>query len=106
MDNNGIGKEISGTVEKVFCRLSGREPPLFPPSIEPQSEKGKEKEAEECARKEQENMMDNSDSSTKKRKFDEMSTEEGTDEVASRSNAAAPASLEDSSRVAPPIAKS
>ncbi|RXI01759.1 hypothetical protein DVH24_015108 [Malus domestica] len=31
LDNNGLGNEISGTVERVFCRLSGREPPLFPP---------------------------------------------------------------------------
>ncbi|GLT77782.1 hypothetical protein SLA2020_493400 [Shorea laevis] len=30
LDNNGLGKEISEMVEKVFCRLSGREPPLFP----------------------------------------------------------------------------
>ncbi|CDP18246.1 unnamed protein product [Coffea canephora] len=106
LDNNGIGKELSQTVEKVFCRLSGREPPLFPPSVELEPEKGKEKETEENGGKEQENVMDNSDSSTKKRKFDEIGTEEGTDEVASRSNAAAPASLDDSSRVPPPSAKS
>ncbi|KAB2634674.1 hypothetical protein D8674_041272 [Pyrus ussuriensis x Pyrus communis] len=31
LDNNGLGKEISRTVEGGFCRLSGREPPLFPP---------------------------------------------------------------------------
>ena len=31
LDNNGLGMEISETVERVFCRLSGQEPPLFPP---------------------------------------------------------------------------
>lgn len=31
LDNNGMGKEINQTVERVFCKLSGREPPLFPP---------------------------------------------------------------------------
>ncbi|KAL3538264.1 hypothetical protein ACH5RR_001630 [Cinchona calisaya] len=106
LDNNGIGKELNETVERVFCRLSGREPPLFPPSIEPRQQKGKEKETEESGGKEQDSVMDNSDSSSKKRKFDEMGTEEGTDEVASRSNAAAPSRLEDSSRVPPPSAKS
>ncbi|PPD83373.1 hypothetical protein GOBAR_DD19697 [Gossypium barbadense] len=30
LDSNGLGKEISETVERVFCKLSGREPPLFP----------------------------------------------------------------------------
>ncbi|KAF9618187.1 hypothetical protein IFM89_000656 [Coptis chinensis] len=33
LDNDGIGKEINGTVERVFCRLSGRELPLFSPLI-------------------------------------------------------------------------
>ncbi|KAK2639274.1 hypothetical protein Ddye_027069 [Dipteronia dyeriana] len=28
--DDGLGKDISETVERVFCRLSGREPPLFP----------------------------------------------------------------------------
>lgn len=31
LDSNGMGKEINQTVERVFCKLSGREPPLFPP---------------------------------------------------------------------------
>ncbi|KAL3515962.1 hypothetical protein ACH5RR_022864 [Cinchona calisaya] len=83
LDNNGLGKEISETVEKVFCRLSVREPPLFPSSVEPRLERGKEKETEESGGKQQDNIMDNSGSSTKKRKFDGRGTEEGTDEVAS-----------------------
>lgn len=45
LDQNGIGKEISATVENVFCRLSGREPPLFPAAGETKPEKdgGEEK---------------------------------------------------------------
>ncbi|KAK9992123.1 hypothetical protein SO802_027108 [Lithocarpus litseifolius] len=66
LDNNGLGKEISETVEKVFCRLSGSEPPLFPSlSIEGQAEK------------EQENL----NSSSKKRSFSKMSVDGGADEV-------------------------
>lgn len=30
LDQNGLGKEITDTVERVFCQLSGSEPPLFP----------------------------------------------------------------------------
>lgn len=29
LDDNALGKEISETVEKAFCRLSGHEPPLY-----------------------------------------------------------------------------
>uniref|UniRef100_A0A2N9IQB0 glucan endo-1,3-beta-D-glucosidase n=1 Tax=Fagus sylvatica TaxID=28930 RepID=A0A2N9IQB0_FAGSY len=66
LDNNGLGKEITETVERVFCRLSGREPPLFPPlSIEGQ------------AKKEQENLT----LSSKKRNFSEMSVDGGADET-------------------------
>ena len=66
LDNNGLGKEISETVEKVFCRLSGSEPPLFPSlSIEGQAEK------------EQEDL----NSSSKKRSFSKMSVDGGADEV-------------------------
>ncbi|GER33391.1 DNA topoisomerase I alpha [Striga asiatica] len=43
LDQNGLGKEISDTVERVFCQLSGREPPLFPELIsKPQAEKEKD----------------------------------------------------------------
>ncbi|GMY27900.1 hypothetical protein FCV25MIE_23142 [Fagus crenata] len=66
LDNNGLGKEITESVERVFCRLSGREPPLFPPlSIEGQ------------AKKEQENLT----LSSKKRNFSEMSVDGGADET-------------------------
>lgn len=43
LDQNGLGKEISDTVERVFCQLSGCEPPLFPSSS---SEVPQEKEKE------------------------------------------------------------
>lgn len=89
LDNNGLGKEISETVENVFCQLSGREPPLFPPSVELTPGKGKEKENGEKSGKEQEIRMENSESSSRKRKLDRTSGEDGgSDEVASRSNAA------------------
>ncbi|KAG9144852.1 hypothetical protein Leryth_018987 [Lithospermum erythrorhizon] len=109
LDNNGFGKEISETVEKVFCRLSGKEPPLFP-SSETQPEtlpgKGKEKEIVETVREERENEKRNSDSSSKKRKLPETSTELGsTDAVASRSaNTTSP--LSDSGKMLPPHIKS
>uniref|UniRef100_A0A5B6YSD8 Uncharacterized protein n=1 Tax=Davidia involucrata TaxID=16924 RepID=A0A5B6YSD8_DAVIN len=90
LDNNGLGKEISETVERVFCRLSGREPPLFPPNIETHIEKEKERirdrEESEGKEKENENENENSDSTSKKRKFDQMNSEEGANEVASRSS--------------------
>lgn len=85
LDNNGLGKEIRETVEKVFCRLSGREPPLFPPNLVSQLEKGKEKESEEGKVKERENEEENQDSTTKKRKLDAVNMEEHADEVVSRS---------------------
>lgn len=73
LDDNGLGKEISETVERVFCRLSGREPPLFPAvDGEPQPGKGvaneRAKELNDVSEKEQPN------SASKKRGFDEMST--------------------------------
>ncbi|KAL3812280.1 hypothetical protein ACJIZ3_013548 [Penstemon smallii] len=67
LDQNGLGKEISETVERVFCQLSGSEPPLFPPSsIESQPQKEKESAPS---------------SSSKKRSFNDMSKER-VDEVA------------------------
>nr|XP_043625110.1 uncharacterized protein LOC122596567 [Erigeron canadensis] len=69
LDSNGLGREINETVEKVFCRLSGREPPLFSSNGELQSEKGKEKVVEQSIGKEME--KDNVDSGSKKRKLEE-----------------------------------
>lgn len=92
LDNNGMGKEINQTVERVFCKLSGREPPLFPPqdakedvNANPNSNpianakgkangkgkakgKGKEKEKEKEVASEHEEEKSNS----KKRSFSEL----------------------------------
>lgn len=43
LDGNGLGKEINEVVEKVFCRLSGRETPLYPP---PENEHHQDKPTE------------------------------------------------------------
>ncbi|KAK9289146.1 hypothetical protein L1049_017619 [Liquidambar formosana] len=68
LDNGGLGKEISETVERVFCRLSGCELPLFPYS---------RSESELVI----ETAKENSNPSSKKRSFSEMSMN-GADEVA------------------------
>ncbi|XP_073053353.1 uncharacterized protein [Primulina eburnea] len=62
LDQNGLGKEISETVERIFCQLSGRDPPLFPP---PSNETHPEKEKKTAS----------SSSSSKKRSFSEVSKE-------------------------------
>ncbi|KAK9292589.1 hypothetical protein L1049_020563 [Liquidambar formosana] len=117
LDNNGLGREISETVERVFCRLSGQEPPLFPyPETqldrenEIQRGKGKEKEIEngkeEEKGKENENAngKDDSNSTSKKRSFNEMNVEGGEIEVASRSGDP-PAITDDSCKLPPPSQK-
>lgn len=110
LDQKGIGKDINETVEKVFCRLSDREPPLFPSIVEsePQLEKEKTKDAENEITKEKEKEKEketetkretdkerlekkgkekeNSDTALKKRKYIDTNTEEGGDEGASRSS--------------------
>ncbi|CAA0834254.1 Unknown protein [Striga hermonthica] len=67
LDQNGLGKEISDTVERVFCQLSGREPPLFPELIS-KSQQEKEKDGAGPV------------TSAKKRSFHDMSKDE-TDRV-------------------------
>lgn len=48
LEKDGLGKEINETVERVFCRLSGREPPLFSSSnVENQMVIEKEMETKE-----------------------------------------------------------
>lgn len=63
LDDNGLGKEISETVERVFCRLSGQEPPLFPSSSDTQQqEKDQEENPHSVSRKRTFNEMnDNTD---------------------------------------------
>lgn len=72
LDNNGLGKEINDTVEKVFCRLSGKEPPLLPPQNgdvpsvkETENEKGKGKELEDDYHKDKSHTV-------RKRNFNDM----------------------------------
>ncbi|XP_010544201.1 PREDICTED: uncharacterized protein LOC104816888 [Tarenaya hassleriana] len=81
LDNNGLGKEISETVERVFCRLSGQEPPLFSTASAEkpvEKEKGKDREMEK-----KESGKDNSSKSRpKKRSISEANSSESTDEVA------------------------
>lgn len=89
MDQNGIGKDINETVEKVFCRLSGREPPLFPPHVESQSEKEREETGKETEKEREESKgkkKGNSDTPLKKRKLHDINTEGGGDEGASGSS--------------------
>ncbi|KAI8531670.1 hypothetical protein RHMOL_Rhmol11G0154400 [Rhododendron molle] len=104
LDNNGLGKEISETVERVFCRLSGQEPPLFPPNTETLSEKKNDKASEKGKGKVVESGKENSDSTSKKRKLDETNTEDGTDEVASGSGRR-PYVPDDSTKVPQPSVK-
>uniref|UniRef100_A0A1D1YD17 DNA-directed RNA polymerase subunit beta n=1 Tax=Anthurium amnicola TaxID=1678845 RepID=A0A1D1YD17_9ARAE len=60
LDNNNLGKEISETVERVFWRLSGREPPVAAPNGDAQEESdGKEKGGgEKDKEKEKEEITD------------------------------------------------
>lgn len=68
LDSNGLGREINDTVEKVFCKLSGREPPLFP-SDHPETLPTLAKKGKEIKNSE-DNDKDDSDTPSKKRKFD------------------------------------
>lgn len=84
VDNNGLGKEISETVERVFCRLSGQEPPLFPlPNGEQQSEKEAGNRKEKGKGKQKENEIPNTNTPSKKRSFSEINLE-GPDETSTR----------------------
>ena len=88
LDSNGLGREINETVEKVFCRLRGREPLLFPSNGElSHSEKGKDKVHEQGKgkgkEKEIQHEKDNVDSASKKRKLDETTnSKDSAEEVA------------------------
>ncbi|XP_074282331.1 uncharacterized protein LOC141606880 [Silene latifolia] len=60
LDDSGLGKEINEMVERVFCRLSGREPPLYPASTSEGQQQEKEQNENEGG------------SGSKKRTFNEM----------------------------------
>ncbi|KAM3752382.1 hypothetical protein ACB098_03G014300 [Castanea mollissima] len=99
LDSNGLGKEISEMVEKVFSRLSGREPPLFPlPDGETHTNKEIENEKEKRKGKEwaNENKEKENSPSLKKRSFSELDSG-GACQAASISGDP-PAVLEDSSK--------
>ncbi|PQP99775.1 uncharacterized protein Pyn_33162 [Prunus yedoensis var. nudiflora] len=98
LDNNGLGKEINHTVERVFSKLSGREPPLFPPpeanekanDKEKQKEKGKGKGKGKCKETaaSDSHEKEKSNSASKKRSFSELNEQgEGEDhQVAAKSD--------------------
>ncbi|CAL0300128.1 unnamed protein product [Lupinus luteus] len=97
LDNAGLGKEISETVEKVFCRLSGQEPPLFPlPNEEPGLDKEGDSRKEKGKGKQKENS--NSHTQSKKRSFSELNLE-GADETATRPSV--PAAMSEGSGKSP-----
>lgn len=86
LDNNGLGKEISETVERVFCRLSGQEPPLFPLlNGEPQPDKEADSRKEKGKGKLKENENTSLITPSKKRSFSETNLD-GADETATRSS--------------------
>ncbi|VVA26299.1 PREDICTED: unnamed product [Prunus dulcis] len=98
LDNNGLGKEINHTVERVFCKLSGREPPLFPPPDANEKANDKEKEKEKGKGKgkgkgketaaSDSHEKEKSNSVSKKRSFSELNEQgEGEDhQVAAKSD--------------------
>lgn len=81
LDNNGLGKEISEIVEKIYCRLSGVEHPL--PLPQPDSVTHPEKRGTEDKVKEGET----SKPSCRKRSFGEMSTQDGAEAAANGTSA-------------------
>ncbi|XP_028801637.1 uncharacterized protein LOC114756869 isoform X1 [Neltuma alba] len=106
LDNSGLGREISETVERVFCRLSGQEPPLFPtPSDEPQADnkEADNRKDKKGKGKERENDNMNSNITVKKRSFGEMNSQ--VDETAGRSSDSASVP-EGSSKSPMPVSKS
>ncbi|CAN8244756.1 unnamed protein product [Cochlearia groenlandica] len=73
LEKDGLGKEINETVERVFCRLSGREPPLFSSSNVETSM--------EIETKEDNHNISNT-KPKKKRSLSEVNSSEAIDEVA------------------------
>ncbi|CAK7340550.1 unnamed protein product [Dovyalis caffra] len=85
LDSDGLGKEISETVERVYCRLSGQEAPLFPlPNADIQPNKGNENKGREEKEEESEGQKERSSSNSKKRSHSEMVMEAAANEVASQ----------------------
>ncbi|XP_048226063.1 uncharacterized protein LOC8269816 isoform X2 [Ricinus communis] len=108
LDSNGLGKEISETVERVFCRLSGREPPLFPvQNAETQLTKENDKKGGEGKEEESESQKEKLNSNSKKRSYSEMNMEGRGTELGSQSanevagKPSEPALLQESSSKSP-----
>ncbi|KAJ6853993.1 uncharacterized protein M6B38_100505 [Iris pallida] len=89
LDNNGLGKEISEIVEKIYCRLSGIEHPL--PLPQPDTITHPEKGEKVDKVKEGEA----SKSSTRKRGFGEMSMQDGAEAAADGTTDPPPVTLDD-----------
>ncbi|KAI0507854.1 hypothetical protein KFK09_013982 [Dendrobium nobile] len=81
LDNNGLGKEISEVVERVYRRLSGIElPPPPPPQL---ANGGEEKDGKE--KEEKVKDLDMAESSARKRTFGEMNAQDVAQTVPNRS---------------------
>lgn len=76
LEKDGLGKEINETVERVFCRLSGREPPLY-------SSPNTEKTPVEIEKETETKESNSSKTKPKKRSLSEVNSSEVIDEVAS-----------------------
>ncbi|KAL1190492.1 hypothetical protein V5N11_020063 [Cardamine amara subsp. amara] len=75
LEKDELGKEINETVERVFCRLSGREPPLYASSNTEKPPMEIEKETEETKE------SNSSKTKPKKRNLSEVNSSEDIDEV-------------------------
>lgn len=73
IEKDGLGKEINETVERVFCHLSGQEPPFYSSSNVEKTPMEIDKETE---------VKDSSKTKPKKRSLSEVNSSEGIDEVA------------------------
>ncbi|MQL86255.1 hypothetical protein Taro_018785 [Colocasia esculenta] len=118
LDNDSLGKEISETVERVFWRLSGREPPVAASNEAQEIEDREKEEGEKDTEREvpdssgrkrtlgdistQGKERDAPDSSLRKRSFSELNMQ-GKDTIAN-GLADAPSGIQDYS-VPPPNSK-
>ncbi|WOL19120.1 hypothetical protein Cni_G27917 [Canna indica] len=94
VDDNGLGKEISETVEKTFCRLSGCE---LPPPSQPTTSDAQEQEKEKGTTETEEEKVTEIEmsESSRKRTFSEMTVQEGTMLVANGTSDHPPVASDD-----------
>lgn len=74
LEKDGLGKEINETVERVFCHLSGQEPPFY-------SSSNMEKDPTEIDKETEMKANNSSKTKPKKRSISEVNSSEGIDEV-------------------------